>query len=53
MEYITVISALDLPFTKRGHLPDAFVKISVTGFDYETKVIKRNRDPQWNEETRL
>jgi hypothetical protein len=48
-----VIGAAELSPTKRNHLPNSFVQVSLLGFKYETEVVKRSSEPHWNELTRL
>jgi hypothetical protein len=48
-----VIQAIELPLTKRKHLPNAYLEVRMVGFEYKNKVVKRSRDPCWNEDILL
>jgi hypothetical protein len=50
---IPVISAAELPLTKRNYPPHAFVSARVPGSKYKTKAVKGSRDPHWDEAIRL
>jgi hypothetical protein len=53
LPHYAVIGAAELPLTRLKNLPNSFVQVSGPGFRYETKVVKRSQDPNWNEVTRL